>query len=120
MAVIYSSGGMNKMGWLSGWKYRKSHVISSATGAGAGYQIPINVHYGFVYDSAGDVYLNNGYYGNTFKYTIPTADHNDYGLCYPVTLKFLLPESSSGLKVYRKYLLVILESDYRKVSDGFF
>jgi len=34
------------MGWLSGgWGYRKSHDISSATGAGVNYQIRIKVHY---------------------------------------------------------------------------
>jgi len=32
--------------WLSGWQYRKSHVITNATGAGTNYQIRIKVHYG--------------------------------------------------------------------------
>jgi hypothetical protein len=46
------------MGWLSGWAYRKSHVINPATGAGTGYQVKITVHYGSGTDSGGDVYLN--------------------------------------------------------------
>lgn len=32
--------------WLSGWLYRKSHVISAAVGAGTNYQVGIKVYYG--------------------------------------------------------------------------
>jgi len=46
------------MAWLSGWQYRKSHVINSASGAGTNYQIKIKVHYGSGSDSGEDVYLN--------------------------------------------------------------
>jgi hypothetical protein len=46
------------MGWLSGWTYRKSHVINPASGAGTNYQVKITVHYGSGTDSGGDVYLN--------------------------------------------------------------
>jgi hypothetical protein len=42
--------------WLSGWFYRKSHVINPAVGAGAGYQIKVVVHYGPGTDSGEDVY----------------------------------------------------------------
>ena len=45
-------------GWLSGWTYRKSHVIQSASGAGTNYQMYIIVHYGSGTDSSADVYLN--------------------------------------------------------------
>jgi len=45
-------------GWLSGWQYRKSHVINSAEGAGTGYQVRIKAHYGSGTDSGEDVYLN--------------------------------------------------------------
>jgi len=31
--------------WLEGWRYRKSHVITSATGAGTGYQTRVKVSY---------------------------------------------------------------------------
>lgn len=31
--------------WLSGWNYRRTHIINSASGAGTGYQVPINVFY---------------------------------------------------------------------------
>jgi len=47
------------MAWLSGWNYRKSHVINSASGAGTNYQIKIKVHYGSGSDSGEDVYLNS-------------------------------------------------------------
>ncbi len=46
------------MGWLSGWNYRKSHVINPSTGAGTGYQVKIVVHYGSGTDSGADVYVN--------------------------------------------------------------
>jgi|GEM_PF-5253699 len=46
------------MGWLSGWTYRKSHVINPASGAGTLYQKRVKVHYGAGVDSGEDVYLN--------------------------------------------------------------
>ena len=47
------------MGWLSGWKYRKSHKIQGSTaGAVTDYQVRIKVHYGSGTDSGEDVYLN--------------------------------------------------------------
>jgi hypothetical protein len=47
------------MSWLSGWDYRKSHVINQASNAGTGYQISLTVHYGSGSDSGADVYLNS-------------------------------------------------------------
>jgi len=46
------------MAWLSGWQYRKSHVINSASGAGTNYQVKIKVYYGTGTDSGENVYLN--------------------------------------------------------------
>ncbi|MDH7607713.1 MAG: DUF2341 domain-containing protein, partial [Candidatus Bathyarchaeota archaeon] len=45
-------------GWLSGWNYRKSHIINYASGAGTNYQIKIKVNYGSGTDSGENVYLN--------------------------------------------------------------
>jgi len=45
-------------GWLTGWSYRKSHVINPASGAGTNYQVRIVAHYGSGTDSGEDVYLN--------------------------------------------------------------
>jgi len=45
--------------WLSGWSYRKSHVINNATGAGTLYQKQVTVHYGSGTDGDDDVYLNS-------------------------------------------------------------
>ena len=45
--------------WLAGWQYRKSHVVNSALGAGANYQVMITVHYGSGADSGGDVYCSS-------------------------------------------------------------
>ena len=45
-------------GWLSGWNYRKTHVIQNATGAGNNYQVRITVHYGTGTDGGEHVYLN--------------------------------------------------------------
>lgn len=47
------------MAWLSGWLYRKSHLISHAADAGTNYQIKITIHYGSGIDSAGDIYTNS-------------------------------------------------------------
>jgi len=43
--------------WLTGWTYRKGHIIGNSTGAGSGYPIRIIVHYGEGADSGDDVYL---------------------------------------------------------------
>ena len=45
--------------WLSGWSYRKSHVINNATGAGTNYQMNITVVNGTGTDSGSIVYINN-------------------------------------------------------------
>jgi len=45
--------------WLTGWGYRKSHVINYAAGAGTLYQKQITVHYGSGTDGDDDVYLNS-------------------------------------------------------------
>jgi hypothetical protein len=45
-------------GWLTGWSYRKSHVINPASGAGTNYQVRIVAHYGSGTDSDEHVYLN--------------------------------------------------------------
>jgi len=47
------------LAWLTGWKYRKSHVINYAAGAGTLYQKQITVHYGEGDDDDDDVYLNS-------------------------------------------------------------
>jgi len=44
--------------WLTGWTYRKTHVITYAAGAGTNYQIRIKVNYGSGLDSGENVYLN--------------------------------------------------------------
>lgn len=44
--------------WMNpGWAHRKSHVVTSATGAGTNYPVRIVVHYGSGTDSGNDVYL---------------------------------------------------------------
>ena len=46
--------------WLSGWNFRKSHIIDgSATTAGTGYQIRIIAKYGTGADNGETVYLGN-------------------------------------------------------------
>jgi hypothetical protein len=45
--------------WLTGWQYRKSHVINPAGGAGTNYQKQITVHYDSGTDGDDDVYLNS-------------------------------------------------------------
>jgi len=38
-----------------------------------------------------------------FKFSTSNANHNDYGLSYPVTYEFNIPASSSSLHAYKKY-----------------
>jgi flagellin-like protein len=46
--------------WLSGWNFRKSHVIDgSAANAGTEYQIRLIAHYGIGADNGENVYLGN-------------------------------------------------------------
>ena len=45
--------------WLSSWMYRKSHIISSSTGAGTNYQVRIRVNYGSGIDNGENVYLGS-------------------------------------------------------------
>ena len=45
--------------WLTGWTYRKSHVINSASGAGTNYQIQIVAFYGSGTDANQYVYLGS-------------------------------------------------------------
>jgi hypothetical protein len=47
------------VGWLTGWSYAKSHVLTPATGAGSGYQVQLRIFPGAGTDSGTDVYLNN-------------------------------------------------------------
>ncbi|MHA1909198.1 MAG: DUF2341 domain-containing protein [Candidatus Thorarchaeota archaeon] len=42
--------------WLPGWKYRKSHNLTGADGAGTNYQIQFTVHYSNGTDTGMDVY----------------------------------------------------------------
>lgn len=44
--------------WLQDFSYRKSHVLTPATGAGTGYQVKIIVNWGYGDDSGGNVYLD--------------------------------------------------------------
>ena len=43
--------------WLSGWFYRKNHIINSA--AGAGYQVRVTAHYGAGVDAGENVYCSS-------------------------------------------------------------
>lgn len=43
--------------WLSGWTYRKSHVITNSADSSTGYNIKIKVNRGFGSDSENNVYL---------------------------------------------------------------
>lgn len=52
--------GYARLAWLTGWLYRKSHVISYAAGAGTLYQKQITVYYGAGEDSNGNIYCTVG------------------------------------------------------------
>jgi hypothetical protein len=55
-AVIAESTGED---WLSGWSYRKSHLILGSVGAGTDYQVNVTVHYGSGTDDGTDIYCNS-------------------------------------------------------------
>lgn len=60
-------GNQSIEGWLTGWQYRKSHIVNAATGAGTNYQVGVKVYYGSgtdgteTYDgfTIGKVYASN-------------------------------------------------------------
>jgi len=57
--IFLNSPSTNAAGaWLSGWSYRKPHLINMVAGAGTDYQVKITVHYGSGTDGNGDVYLS--------------------------------------------------------------
>jgi hypothetical protein len=56
--LVVNVSNVEAQGWLTGWNYRKSHVINPASGAGTNYQVRIVAHYGSGTDSGMDVYLN--------------------------------------------------------------
>ena len=79
--------------WLPGWKYRKSHNITGAAGAGSNYQIPFKVHYSAGTDLGMDVYCGENcsqdfsdirFTGSdeqtTFDYWIETMVSSDYAV----------------------------------------
>jgi mannan endo-1,4-beta-mannosidase len=70
----------NQAGWLSGWTYRKSHLIINATGADANYTVNITVINGTETDSGSTVYINNktrSDFGD-IRFTNSTNDLLDY------------------------------------------
>ena len=40
-----------------------------------------------------------------YKFSVSVANHNDYGLSYPITYKFTIPSGSSNLKAYKKFTI---------------
>ena len=61
--------------WLSGWPYRKGHIINSASGAGTDYQVSITTYYGEPVSSMQDTR-----FGHFTKYADnPLTSIPDYG-----------------------------------------
>ena len=53
-SAVYSDG----ESWLTGWSYRKSHIMEQADDSGTNYQVKIVVDFGSGLDSGGMVYLD--------------------------------------------------------------
>lgn len=76
-------------GWLTGWLYRKSHVINAAAGSGAGYQVQIKVYKGSGVDGtetvdgiySGKIYTS-GHCQDDFGDVRFSDDDGSTGLCY--------------------------------------
>lgn len=87
-------------GWYNDdWLYRKSHVITYASGAGTGYQVNVTVHYGSGSDSNTDVYFE-GYSRADMEDTLFTDDDG-------VTRLFCWREKNSTALGYAVYWLKI-------------
>jgi hypothetical protein len=56
--ILLASSVMADSWGYTGWAYRKSHIINSATNAGTNYQVMITVYYTNGTDGAGNVYCN--------------------------------------------------------------
>ena len=90
--------------WLSGWQYRKFHIIRGAPNAGTDYRVQIKVYFQKGADNKDEVYLGrNDNWVSQWKISINSSKHNDYGLAYPVTFAFSLPENVTSTKVYYRY-----------------
>lgn len=97
--------------WLTGWTYRKSHIINPASTAGQNYQKRIVVHFGVGVDSDEDVYLDGEcktdfgdvrFVDNTgitlLDYWIEKKVDSDYAICWV--------EIADELSVYYKKIYV--------------
>ena len=58
-SVMQDNNILAESNWLSGWNYRKSHMIIGSEGAGPNYQIRVFVNYGHEVDSEDSVNCNN-------------------------------------------------------------
>jgi len=101
------------MGWLTGWTYRKSHIINPASGAGQNYQKRIVVHYGAGVDNDEEVYLDSKcktdfgdirFTNNTgaflLDYWIEKKVNNNYAICW---VKIIDDLNSYNVKIYIYY-----------------
>ncbi|TXT57828.1 MAG: exported protein of unknown function [Candidatus Thorarchaeota archaeon] len=57
--------------WLDGFPFRKSHIIAGSSGAGANYQVQIEIHSGTGIDAKNLVYLPSAYWtaGDPIRFT---------------------------------------------------
>lgn len=103
------------VGWLSGWSYRKQHIIEGSTsGAQLNYQTKIVAYHGLGTDyndnakapPEGHAYLGElpGEDLSQWKITVNSSIHENYGLTYPLTYVFNIAGESTSLKVYYRFL----------------
>jgi len=81
------------MTWLTGWDYRKSHTVNSATGAGINYSIKIKTYWGTFIGKEFERYENN-------PFDLP-GDDSGYGTPHPDVLYF--PAGEDGYKYWMYY-----------------
>jgi hypothetical protein len=103
------------VGWLSGWSYRKQHIIEGSTsGAQVNYQTKIVLHNGLGTDynnnakspPEGHAYLGElpGEDLSQWEISVNSSIHENYGLTYPLTYVFNIPVEATSLKVYYRFL----------------
>jgi len=69
------------MAWLSGWQYRKSHVINSASGAGTNYQIKIKTFKSSDFKNFSEVWLSEVLHDETTGRNLIVDGDYLYAVC---------------------------------------
>jgi hypothetical protein len=99
--ILVMSSIANAAWYDPNWRYRRSHDIGNITNAGTDYQVEIKFYYQNGTDTDDTIYLNNTV--DEYILSVSSANHENYGLAYPVTYIFDIPAAETSAKVYYRY-----------------